>query len=201
MGSRGRIPLPPEHLRRPVPPVPAGPRIGSTRAEGEQQLRDAADNIARMEAELQAAEPVKIELQKANAEAQKLIVSREELVSKAQQLSQELQRTFAEVQQIPDLVSELERLRQEYQHCREQQFLMLTKQPVMIRRKVKLVMKHREEVKVMMLQEQIAMMHSEEVLLVPKAKLRQRTIRLIGLQHYPLEAEVDMKLHPKGQTL
>ncbi|XP_019451393.1 PREDICTED: protein FLX-like 2 isoform X2 [Lupinus angustifolius] len=186
MGSRGRIPFPPQHLRRPLPsgsasmlhpemhplPGPYSPfdmlpppqvmeqklasqhleiqrlatenhrlaathgtlrqelaaaqqelqmldmQIGSTRAEGEQQLRDVADNIARMEAELKAAEPVKIELQKAHAEAQKLVVSREELFSKAQQLSQELQRTFAEVQQIPALVSELERLRQEYQHSR-----------------------------------------------------------------------------------
>ncbi|KAE9619927.1 hypothetical protein Lal_00040259 [Lupinus albus] len=93
-------------------------QIGSTRAEREQQLRDVTDNIARMEADLQAAEPVKVELQKAHAEAQKLVLSREELASKAHQLSQELQRTFAEVQQIPALVSELERLRQDYQHFR-----------------------------------------------------------------------------------
>ncbi|OIW12320.1 hypothetical protein TanjilG_32436 [Lupinus angustifolius] len=186
MGSRGRIPLPPQHMRRPLPPGSAamlhpemhplpGPyspfdmlpprevveqklasqriemqrllmenrrlaathgtlrqelataqqelqmvdmQIGSTRAEREQQLQDVADNIAKMEADLQSAEPIKVELKKAHTDAQKLVVSREELVSKAQQLSQELQRTFAEVQQIPTLVSELERLRQDYQHCR-----------------------------------------------------------------------------------
>ncbi|XP_061353631.1 protein FLX-like 2 [Gastrolobium bilobum] len=193
MGSKGRIPLPPPHMRRPLPgtgmlhpevlghgmhPLPGrgpGPfppfdlmpapevleqklaaqhvemqrlatenhrlaatqgtlrqelaaaqhelqvlhaQIGAVRAEREQQMRGLADKIAKMESELQATEPLKLELQQAQGEARNLVVSREELVSKAQQLSQELQRTHADVQQIPALMSELECLRQEYQHCR-----------------------------------------------------------------------------------
>ncbi|KAL1291801.1 hypothetical protein AAHE18_20G226400 [Arachis hypogaea] len=93
-------------------------QIGTAEAKREQQIRGVVDEIARMEAELQAAEPLKHELQRAQGEAQSLVVSREELVSNAQKLSQELQRTFADVQQIPALMSEFEGLRQEYQHCR-----------------------------------------------------------------------------------
>ncbi|KAJ7975712.1 Protein FLX-like [Quillaja saponaria] len=71
-----------------------------------------------MEAELQAAEPVKIELQQARADAQNLVVARHELISKSQQLAHDLQRVHSDVQQIPALMSELESHRQEYQHCR-----------------------------------------------------------------------------------
>ena len=49
------------------------------------------DKIAKMEAELQSAEPVKLELQ---------------------------QRAHSDIQQIPALVSEIKSLRREYQHCR-----------------------------------------------------------------------------------
>ncbi|MED6223099.1 hypothetical protein PIB30_070704 [Stylosanthes scabra] len=93
-------------------------QIDTAEAQRGQQIRGVVDDIARMEAELQAAEPLKHELQRAQGEAQNLVVSREELVSNAQKLSQELQRTFADVQQIPALISEFEGLRQEYQHCR-----------------------------------------------------------------------------------
>ncbi|WJX75434.1 hypothetical protein P8452_58968 [Trifolium repens] len=92
--------------------------VGSLKAEREQQMRAVVDKIAKMEAELKAAEPLKMELQQARGEAQNLVVVREELMAKAQHLSQEIQRVHAEVQQIPALISELERLRKEYQHCR-----------------------------------------------------------------------------------
>ena len=49
------------------------------------------DKIAKMEAELQSAEPIKLELQ---------------------------QRAHSDIQQIPALFSELESLRWEYRHCR-----------------------------------------------------------------------------------
>ncbi|MED6147148.1 hypothetical protein PIB30_117498 [Stylosanthes scabra] len=94
-------------------------QIGTVKAEREQQIRGMLEKIGKMEAELQAVEPVKHELQQARAEAQSLVVSREELIGKAQQLNQELQRIHADVQQIPALMTELEHLRQEYQHCRD----------------------------------------------------------------------------------
>lgn len=93
-------------------------QIGGIKAEREQQMRDLLDRIGRMEMDVQAAEPLKAELQKARTEAQGLVVSRQELVSKRQQLNQDLQRVHVDVQQIPALLSELEGLRQEYQHCR-----------------------------------------------------------------------------------
>ncbi|CAB4274634.1 unnamed protein product [Prunus armeniaca] len=93
-------------------------QIGAIKSEREQQMRGLVDKIAKMEAELKSAEPVKLELQQAGAEAQNLVVSRQELIAKVQQLSQDLQRAHTDVQQIPALVSQLDSLRQEYQHCR-----------------------------------------------------------------------------------
>ncbi|KAK7340773.1 hypothetical protein VNO77_21486 [Canavalia gladiata] len=92
--------------------------IAALKGEREQQMRAVVDKIAKIEAEVQGAEGVKLELQQARGEAQNLIVSRDELVSKAQHLTQELQRVHGDVIQIPALISELDCLRQEYQHCR-----------------------------------------------------------------------------------
>ncbi|XVF80354.1 hypothetical protein PTKIN_Ptkin15bG0063100 [Pterospermum kingtungense] len=93
-------------------------QIGAITSEREQQMRSLTDKTAKMEAELQAAEPVKVELQQAHAEAQNLVLAREELMSKVHQLNQDLQRAHVDVQQIPALMAELESLRKEYQHCR-----------------------------------------------------------------------------------
>ncbi|KAJ7971171.1 Protein FLX-like [Quillaja saponaria] len=93
-------------------------QVGAVKSEREQHMRSLVDKIAKLEAELQAAEPVKLELQQARADAQNLVVARKELISKSQQLTQDLQRVHSDVQQIPALMGELEGLRQEYQHCR-----------------------------------------------------------------------------------
>lgn len=92
--------------------------IGAVKAEREQQIRGLIDNIAKMETELKGAEPVRLELQQARAEAENLLVTRQELMSKIHQLSQDLHKVQTDVQQIPALMSELEGLRQEYQRCR-----------------------------------------------------------------------------------
>ncbi|KAJ6684485.1 PROTEIN FLX-LIKE 2, partial [Salix viminalis] len=92
--------------------------IGAVKAEREQQIRGLMDNIAKMETELKGAEPVRLELQQARAEAENLLVMRQELMSKIHQLSQDLHKVQTDVQQIPALMSELEGLRQEYQRCR-----------------------------------------------------------------------------------
>lgn len=93
-------------------------QIGALKSERDQQMRGMVDKIAKMEADLQSAEPLKLELQKARTEAQNLVAARQELVSKVQQLSQDLQRAHTDAQQLPALMSELDGLRQEYQHCR-----------------------------------------------------------------------------------
>ncbi|KAK3212150.1 hypothetical protein Dsin_016856 [Dipteronia sinensis] len=93
-------------------------QIGAIKSEREQQMGNLTDKIAKMESELKAADPVKLELQQARADAQKLAVAREELIAKVHQLNQDLQRTHTDVQHIPALMSELESLRQEYHHCR-----------------------------------------------------------------------------------
>lgn len=93
-------------------------QVGAVKSEREQQMKSLMDKIAKMEADIQAAEPLKLELQKARADAQKLIVTRQELFAKVQQLTQDLQRAHADVQQLPSLMSELEGLRKDYHHCR-----------------------------------------------------------------------------------
>ncbi|KAI4352295.1 hypothetical protein L6164_006562 [Bauhinia variegata] len=79
-------------------------------------MKSLVDKVAKMETQLKAAEPLKLELQQARAEAHDLVTSRQELITKAQQLTH--QRVHADVQLIPALIAELEGLRQEYQHCR-----------------------------------------------------------------------------------
>ncbi|XP_044506205.1 protein FLX-like 2 [Mangifera indica] len=93
-------------------------QIGAMKSEREQQMRSLSDKIAKMEADLQAAEPVKSELQQARTDAQNLVVAREELINKVHQLTQDLQRAHTDVLQIPALMSEHDGLRQEYHHCR-----------------------------------------------------------------------------------
>ncbi|KAJ8751821.1 hypothetical protein K2173_026015 [Erythroxylum novogranatense] len=92
--------------------------IGLIKSEREQQMRGLMDKIAKMEAELKDAEPVKLELQQARTDADNLVAARQELMTKMHQLTQDLHRAHADVQQIPALMSELDGLRQEYQQCR-----------------------------------------------------------------------------------
>ncbi|XP_039119892.1 protein FLX-like 2 isoform X2 [Dioscorea cayenensis subsp. rotundata] len=92
--------------------------MGVIKAEQEQQMRALLEKNGRMEAELQASEPFKADLQQAHAEVQNLVAARQELILKIQQLNQDLQRSHGDAQQIPALLSELDALRQEYEHCR-----------------------------------------------------------------------------------
>ncbi|TYG36406.1 hypothetical protein ES288_D13G063200v1 [Gossypium darwinii] len=50
-------------------------QIGAVTSEREQQMTSLADKRAKMEAELQAAEPVKVELQQAHSDAQNSVFS------------------------------------------------------------------------------------------------------------------------------
>ncbi|KAH9314641.1 hypothetical protein KI387_023268 [Taxus chinensis] len=84
----------------------------------EHQVRGLMDKIAKMEADLQATESMKSELQQARADAQSLMSMRQDLTTKVQELNLELQRSSAEVQQIPAMHAELDGLRQEFQRAR-----------------------------------------------------------------------------------
>ncbi|KAL8240667.1 hypothetical protein R6Q59_014022 [Mikania micrantha] len=92
--------------------------VGAVKSEREQKIMGLLDKNAKMEADLQGAEPIKMELNKARADAQNLLKSRDELVSRVQQLTEDHQRAHVDLQQIPALMSELESLRQEYHHSR-----------------------------------------------------------------------------------
>ncbi|KAI3704700.1 hypothetical protein L1987_74927 [Smallanthus sonchifolius] len=93
--------------------------VETVKSEREQQIMGLLDKNGKMEADLKVAEPLKMELNKARADAQGLLAAREELVSRVQQLTGDHQRVHMDLQQIPALMSELESLRQEYHHCRQ----------------------------------------------------------------------------------
>ncbi|KAK9063679.1 hypothetical protein SSX86_017550 [Deinandra increscens subsp. villosa] len=92
--------------------------VGAVKSEREQQIMGLLDKNGKMEADLQGAEPLKMELNKARADAQSLLAARDELVSRVQQMTEDHQRVHMDLQQVPALMSELESLRQEYQHSR-----------------------------------------------------------------------------------
>ncbi|KAH7301802.1 hypothetical protein KP509_23G044000 [Ceratopteris richardii] len=92
--------------------------VAGVQTEREQQYRGIAEKSARMEAELRSLEPLKMDLQKAQADAQKLFVSRQELSGQVQQLTQELHRSKTDAQQMPSLKAEVETFRKEIQHIR-----------------------------------------------------------------------------------
>ncbi|TQE10178.1 hypothetical protein C1H46_004234 [Malus baccata] len=76
------------------------------------------ENIAKWEADLQAGEGVKKELQNAHMEAQSLFITRQELAIQIQQTKEELQKAQLDVQKLPYLNVELDTLTQEHQRLR-----------------------------------------------------------------------------------
>ncbi|XP_057853833.2 protein FLX-like 2 [Cryptomeria japonica] len=92
--------------------------MGAFQNDKEQQVRGLMDKIAKMEADLQATESMKVDLQQARADAQSLMTMRQELTAQVQELNLELQRCHADVQQIPAMHAELDSLRQEFQRAR-----------------------------------------------------------------------------------
>ncbi|KAK9683686.1 hypothetical protein RND81_10G158500 [Saponaria officinalis] len=90
----------------------------ASKSEREQQMRGLLDRMSKMEAELQSADRLKIDLQQAKTDAHSLVEVRQELISKVRQVNDELQRARVDGQQIPLLMSELNNLRQEFHQCR-----------------------------------------------------------------------------------
>lgn len=90
----------------------------ASKSEREQQMGGLMEKISKMEAELQAVDRLKLELQQARTEAQSLVEVRQELISKMQHLNNELQRADVDAQKIPTMLSELNHLRQEFHQYR-----------------------------------------------------------------------------------
>lgn len=92
--------------------------LTGVQADKEQQFRALAEKSAKMEADLRALEPLKVELQRAQADAQKLLANRQELSAQVQQLTQEMHRIRVDAQQAPTMKAEIDTLRQEVQRAR-----------------------------------------------------------------------------------
>jgi len=92
--------------------------LRNVQGERETQFRGLAEKASRMEQELRALEPLKIDLQRAQADAQKLLMNRQELTAQVQQLTQDMQRTRTDAQQVPAMKADIDGLRQEIQRAR-----------------------------------------------------------------------------------
>ncbi|KAH7405036.1 hypothetical protein KP509_15G054300 [Ceratopteris richardii] len=92
--------------------------LRNVQGEKEAQLRGLAEKSTRMEQELRAMEPLKLDLQRAQADAQKLLIARQELTAQVQQLTQDMQRARSDTQQVPAMKSEIDGLRAEIQRAR-----------------------------------------------------------------------------------
>lgn len=86
--------------------------------ESDIQIRGLLEKIVKMQADLQAGETLKKDLQQAHIEAQSLITARQELNSQIKQASQELQRAHTDIKKLPEMQSELDNMRQDHQKLR-----------------------------------------------------------------------------------
>eukprot|EP00252_Welwitschia_mirabilis_P020258 TRINITY_DN4928_c0_g1_i2.p1 TRINITY_DN4928_c0_g1~~TRINITY_DN4928_c0_g1_i2.p1 ORF type:complete len:262 (+),score=67.66 TRINITY_DN4928_c0_g1_i2:189-974(+) len=92
--------------------------IASIHIDKERQARDLVDKCMKLEAELRATEPLKVEVGQLHAEVQKLTAQRQELTAELQALSQDLARSHADVKQVPALRAEVDSLHQELLRAR-----------------------------------------------------------------------------------
>lgn len=92
--------------------------IRSIQTESDIQMRVLLDKIVKMEANIEAGEGLKKDLQQAHKEAQALVKDKQELAFQIQQETQELHKTGSDVNNLPNLHAELEDLRKEHQRLR-----------------------------------------------------------------------------------
>ncbi|XP_016647242.1 PREDICTED: protein FLX-like 4 isoform X2 [Prunus mume] len=90
----------------------------SIQTESDIQMRGLLDKIAKREADIEAGEGVKKELQKAHMEAQTLVAARQELTIQIRQATEELQKARLDVEKLPGLHAELDSLRREHHRLR-----------------------------------------------------------------------------------
>ncbi|XP_031476839.1 protein FLX-like 3 [Nymphaea colorata] len=92
--------------------------IADIRTEKEFHARELIEKGLKLEADLRATEPLRLEVLQRQAEVKKLTALRQELGVQVQNLSQDLARAQAENQQIPHLRADIDGLRQELAHAR-----------------------------------------------------------------------------------
>ncbi|XP_034201303.1 protein FLX-like 4 isoform X2 [Prunus dulcis] len=90
----------------------------SIQTESDIQMRGLLDKIAKREADIEAGEGVKKELQKAHMEAQTLVAARQELTIQIRKATEELQKARLDVEKLPGLHAELDSLRREHHRLR-----------------------------------------------------------------------------------
>eukprot|EP00252_Welwitschia_mirabilis_P001250 TRINITY_DN11143_c0_g2_i1.p1 TRINITY_DN11143_c0_g2~~TRINITY_DN11143_c0_g2_i1.p1 ORF type:complete len:287 (+),score=72.99 TRINITY_DN11143_c0_g2_i1:247-1107(+) len=86
--------------------------------EKDHQIKDLYDKAIKLEAEVRAAEPMKMELAQLRAENQKMAILRQELTAQVQALTQDLTRTRTDLQQAAALRADNEILHKEVQQAR-----------------------------------------------------------------------------------
>ncbi|XP_042494917.1 protein FLX-like 3 [Macadamia integrifolia] len=87
--------------------------IPKLRADKEGQARELIERGLKLEAELRATEPLRVEVLQLRAEAQKLNALRQDLSSQVQNLTQDLTQLQAENKQLHVMKADIDRLRQE----------------------------------------------------------------------------------------
>lgn len=92
--------------------------ITDIRTEQELQSRELFDRVLKLEADLRATEPLKIEAAKLRDEIQRLNAIRKDMTGQVQALSQDLVKLRADNQQIPILRTEIDGLHQELLRAR-----------------------------------------------------------------------------------
>ncbi|XP_044481073.1 protein FLX-like 1 isoform X2 [Mangifera indica] len=90
----------------------------SLRADKDVQMREVYDKSVHLEVDLRAAEAMRGELHKVQADIKELTAVRQELTGQVQVMSQDLARVTADLQQVPALKAEIENMKQELQRAR-----------------------------------------------------------------------------------
>ncbi|CAM6117844.1 unnamed protein product [Calypogeia fissa] len=92
--------------------------LAGVQSEKDGQVRALLENSAKLEADLRANEPLKVELQQARFETKRYTALMHELQQQLRNVNTDLHRFRTETQQIPALKAEIESLRQDVQRTR-----------------------------------------------------------------------------------
>lgn len=90
----------------------------NAQVEDEAKTKNMGEKLRKLESEILAAQPLKIELQKVQAEAAKLLAYRQEVSSQIQQLTKELMQLRNEAQQLPAMKADADALALEITRAR-----------------------------------------------------------------------------------